>query len=178
MHRQSAKYSKCSCLSACLEQGRHLSNELSFLHSYKGGIISYKGGIVSNLHTRKLRLEEEWQRSPQVVSHPWMMDLSYSSPAGVCMMANSSRVTWSSAGFCTEAVMVLMSCGRTRSGDRMEREPMAFMEDCQTNTGVVSMHQSWHWKRDPPAEVPLAIDSASSCTCPFFLSVIYSSEEL
>lgn len=62
-----------------------------------------------------------------------MMDLSYSSPAGVCIMANSSRVTWHSAGFCTEAVMVLMSWGRTRSGDRMEREPMAFMEDCQTN---------------------------------------------
>ena len=62
-----------------------------------------------------------------------MMDLSYNSPAGVCMIANSSRVTWHSAGFCTEAVMVLMSCGRTRSGDRIEREPMAFMEDCQTN---------------------------------------------
>ena len=62
-----------------------------------------------------------------------MMDLSYSSPAGVCMIANSSRVTWHSAGFCTQAVTVLMSCGRTRSGDRIEREPMAFMEDCQTN---------------------------------------------
>lgn len=54
---------------------------------------------------------------PRVTSHLWMMDLSYSSPAGVSMMANSSRVTWHSAGFCTEAVMVLMSCGRTRSGE-------------------------------------------------------------
>ena len=41
--------------------------------------------------------------------HLWMMDLSNSSPAGVCMMENSSRVTRHRAGFCTEAVMVLMS---------------------------------------------------------------------
>lgn len=76
-----------------------------------------------------------------------MMDLSYSSPAGVCIMANSSRVTRRSAGFCTEAVMVLMSCGRTLSGDRMEREPMAFMEDCQTNADMVSVCQGWHWQK-------------------------------
>lgn len=60
------------------------------------------------------------------------------------MIANSSRVTWRSAGFCTEAVMVLMSCGRTWSGDRMDREPMAFMEDCQTNTKTVKVCQGWH----------------------------------
>lgn len=41
--------------------------------------------------------------------HLWMMDLSNSSPAGVCMMENSSLVTRHRAGFCTEAVMVLMS---------------------------------------------------------------------
>lgn len=91
-------------------------------------------------------LGEQRKPSPQVRSHLWMMDLSYSSPAGVCIMANSSRVTRRSAGFCTEAVMVLMSCGRTRSGDRMEREPMAFMEDCQTNADMVSVCQGWHWQ--------------------------------
>lgn len=59
-----------------------------------------------------------------------MMDLSYNSPAGVCMITKLLRVTWHS--------WVL------RSGDGADelggpvwgqdrREPMAFMEDCQTN---------------------------------------------
>lgn len=98
-----------------------------------------------------------------------MMDLSYNSPAGVCMIANSSRVTWHSAGFCTEAVMVLMSCGRTRSGDRIEREPMAFMEDCQTNTDMVSACRGWHRREGLPCLTPRAAGSPS-CRCLFFLS--------
>lgn len=59
------------------------------------------------------------------------------------MIANSSRVTWHSAGFCTEVVMVLMSCGRTRSGDRIEREPMAFMEDWFKGFWVVILGMIW-----------------------------------
>lgn len=86
-----------------------------------------------HLTSQKTGLGDKKHLNPPGGTHLWMMDLSYSSPAGVCMMANSSRVTRQNAGFCTEAVMVLMRCGRTRSGDRMEREPMAFMEDCQRN---------------------------------------------
>lgn len=63
--------------------------------------------------------------------------------------------------------MVLMSCGRTRSGARIEREPMAFMEDCQTNRHGQCLPRL-AWERGPamshaPAVLP-------SCHCLFFLN--------
>lgn len=64
-----------------------------------------------------------------------IIDLSYSSPSGVFMMANSSRVTWHRAGFSIDAEIVLMSCGSTLPGESRERDPTAFIDDYQENKG-------------------------------------------
>lgn len=64
-------------------------------------------------------------------SYLCIIDLSYSSPSGVFMMANSSRVTWHRAGFSIDAEIVLMSCGSTLPGESRERDPTAFIDDYQ-----------------------------------------------
>lgn len=64
-----------------------------------------------------------------------IIDLSYSSPSGVFMMANSSRVTWQRAGFSIDAEIVLMSSGSTLPGESRERDPTAFIGDYQENKG-------------------------------------------
>lgn len=69
-------------------------------------------------------------------SYLCIIDLSYSSPSGVFMMANSSRVTWHRAGFCIDAEMVLMSCGSTLPGESRERDPTAFIDDYQENEEI------------------------------------------
>lgn len=87
------------------------------------------------------RLDASSNQSPgalrKEIIKPYLciIDLSYSSPSGVFMMANSSRVTWHRAGFSIDAEIVLMSCGSTLPGESRDRDPTAFMDDYQKNKG-------------------------------------------
>lgn len=94
-------------------------------------------------------------RKKKLQSYLCIIDLSYSSPSGVFMMANSSRVTWHRAGFSIDAEIVLMSCGSTLPGESRERDPTAFMDDYQENKGKSTMISiPWYcFKRVCPAEV-------------------------
>lgn len=78
--------------------------------------------------------------SRALLTYLWIIDLSYSSPSGVFMMAYSSRVTWCRAGFSIVAEMVLISWGSTLPGESRERDPTAFMDDYQGKTTMVSIH--------------------------------------
>lgn len=106
------------------------------IHAHKSGNSVQKEHLTNQL-SHWLDASSNQSPGPQrkeiLKSYLCMMDLSYSSPSGVFMMANSSRVTWHRAGFSIDVEIMLMSCGSTLPGESRERDPTAFIDDYQEN---------------------------------------------